>query len=72
MTISPSPLLLLLNMGSGFNNVLSHDYDMHNIAYNSQGTIVGTTLNVMVENMSPHNAPITARIQGNFFFFGVF
>ena len=47
-------------MGSGFNSVLSHDYDVRDIAYNSEGAIVGATLDVMVEKMTPHDAPVEA------------
>jgi son of sevenless-like protein len=41
---------------SVFASVLSHDYDVRDIAYNPEGAIVGATLEVMVEKMTPHDA----------------
>ena len=53
--LSPSPVSPL-DTDSVFASVLSHDYDIRDIAYNPEGAIVGATLDVMVEKMTPHDA----------------
>ncbi|KIJ54556.1 hypothetical protein M422DRAFT_24504 [Sphaerobolus stellatus SS14] len=42
---------------------LTHDYDPRDIAYNSDGAIVGATLDVMVEKMTPHDALVDPAFQ---------
>ena len=54
--LSPSPPPPSLDVDSVFASILSHDYDVRDIAYNPDGAIVGATLDVMVEKMTPHDA----------------
>lgn len=42
---------------------LSHDYDIRDIAYNSDGAVVGATLSVMIERMTPHDALVDPAFQ---------
>jgi len=42
---------------------LTHDYDARNIAFNDEGAIVGATLDVMIERMTPHNALVDPAFQ---------
>lgn len=37
--------------------VVAHDYDPREVAYNSDGTLVGGTLRVLVEKLTPHDGP---------------
>ncbi|KAF8578064.1 ras GEF [Ramaria rubella] len=53
---SPTPSIPPLDVDSVFASLLSHDYDIRDIAYNPEGAIVGATLDVMVEKMTPHDA----------------
>ncbi|KAF8506308.1 hypothetical protein JB92DRAFT_2962662 [Gautieria morchelliformis] len=54
--LSPNPPLTPLDVDSVFASLLSHDYDIRDIAYNAEGSIVGATLDVMIEKMTPHDA----------------
>lgn len=50
-------------MEKAYANVLAHDYDVRDIAYNSEGAIVGGTLAVMIEKMTPHDALVDPAFQ---------
>lgn len=58
--VLPTPLTSLapppLDVDGVFTTLLSHDYDIRDIYCNSEGTILGATLNVLVEKMTPHDA----------------
>ncbi|KAF8510357.1 ras guanine nucleotide exchange factor domain-containing protein [Hysterangium stoloniferum] len=44
-------------------SVLANDYDERDITYNSEGAIVGATLDVMIEKMTPHDALVEPAFQ---------
>lgn len=50
-------------MEKAFANVLAHDYDVRDIAYNSEGAIVGASLAVMIEKITPHDALVDPAFQ---------
>lgn len=46
---------------------LSHDYAPQDVAFNSEGNLVGATLAVLVEKMTPHDQIVDATFAGIFF-----
>lgn len=46
---------------------LSHDYAPEDVAYNSEGNLVGATLSALVEKMTPHDSIVDATFAGIFF-----
>ncbi|GJJ15542.1 hypothetical protein Clacol_009820 [Clathrus columnatus] len=46
-----------------FANVLAHDYDVRDIAYNSDGAIVGASLDAMIKKLTPHDALVDPAFQ---------
>jgi len=56
--VSTSSLLPPLDMGGMFPGILSNDYHEHDITNNAEGAIIGTTLDVMVKKITPHNVLI--------------
>lgn len=47
--------------------MFAHDYPMEDIAYNSEGHIVGATLDVLVTKMTPHESIVDAAFSAIFF-----
>lgn len=47
--------------------MLSHDYPVGDIAYNSDGHLVGATLDVLVEKMTPHDSIVDPAFSAVFF-----
>ncbi|WVW82416.1 hypothetical protein I302_104426 [Kwoniella bestiolae CBS 10118] len=48
--------------------VVAHDYDPREIAFNSDGAIVGASLAVLVEKMTPHDGPVDPTFNATFFY----
>jgi son of sevenless-like protein len=48
--------------------VATHDYDPREIAFNSEGAMVGASLAVLVEKMTPHDGPVDPIFWAGFFF----
>ncbi|WWC86359.1 uncharacterized protein L201_001233 [Kwoniella dendrophila CBS 6074] len=48
--------------------VVAHDYDPREIAFNPEGAIVGASLAVLVEKMTPHDGPVDPTFNATFFF----
>ncbi|WWC58456.1 uncharacterized protein I303_100997 [Kwoniella dejecticola CBS 10117] len=48
--------------------VVAHDYDPREIAFNSEGAIVGASLAVLVEKMTPHDGPVDPTFNATFFY----
>jgi son of sevenless-like protein len=47
--------------------MLSHDYSLDDVAYNSEGHLVGATMDVLVEKMTPHDSIVDAAFSAVFF-----
>lgn len=47
--------------------LLSHDYSMEDVAYNSDGHLVGATMEVLVEKMTPHDSLVDPAFSAVFF-----
>ncbi|KAK0201796.1 ras guanine nucleotide exchange factor domain-containing protein [Desarmillaria ectypa] len=47
--------------------LLSHDYALDDVAYNGDGHLVGATLDVLVEKMTPHDSIVDAAFSAVFF-----
>ncbi|KAJ7644234.1 ras guanine nucleotide exchange factor domain-containing protein [Roridomyces roridus] len=47
--------------------MLSHDYSLEDVAYNSDGLIVGATIDVLVEKMTPHDSLVDPAFSAVFF-----
>ncbi|KAF9468519.1 ras guanine nucleotide exchange factor domain-containing protein [Collybia nuda] len=47
--------------------MLSHDYSLDDVAYNSEGHLVGATIEVLVEKMTPHDSIVDAAFSAVFF-----
>lgn len=47
--------------------MFTHEYPMDDIAYNTDGHIVGATLNVLVTKMTPHDSIVDAAFSAIFF-----
>jgi hypothetical protein len=47
--------------------IFTHEYSTEDIAYNSEGHIVGATLNVLVTKMTPHDSIVDATFSAIFF-----
>lgn len=45
----------------------SHDYALDDVAYNSDGHLIGATLDVLVERMTPHDSIVDAAFSAIFF-----
>ncbi|KAL7424779.1 Ras guanine nucleotide exchange factor bud5 [Cryptotrichosporon argae] len=54
-------------VGSSF-RLMTHDYDPRDVAFNSDGALVGATLRVLVEKMTPHDGPVDPTFWATFFF----
>ena len=48
--------------------VVSHDYDPKEIAFNSEGAVIGASLAVLVEKMTPHDVPPEHTFWQTFFY----
>nr|XP_019014811.1 uncharacterized protein I206_00897 [Kwoniella pini CBS 10737]OCF53592.1 hypothetical protein I206_00897 [Kwoniella pini CBS 10737] len=48
--------------------VVAHDYDPREIAFNSEGAIIGASLAVLVEKMTPHDGPVDPTFNATFFY----
>lgn len=48
--------------------VSSHDYDPREITFNSDGNMVGASLAVLVEKMTPHDGPVDSIFWSSFFY----
>lgn len=48
--------------------VVSHDYDPVEVAYNSDGILVGGTLRVLVEKLTPHDGPTDHNFMSTFWY----
>ena len=48
--------------------VSAHDYDPREITFNSEGSMVGASLAVLVEKMTPHDGPVDSVFWSSFFF----
>ncbi|EPQ54463.1 ras GEF [Gloeophyllum trabeum ATCC 11539] len=46
--------------------MLSHDYSLEDVAYNSDGHLVGASLNALVEKMTPHDSLVDITISDVF------
>lgn len=49
------------------NWMYSHDYSLEDVAYNSEGHLVGATLEALVEKMTPHDAVVDPAFSTVFF-----
>lgn len=47
--------------------MFSHDYSLDDVAYNSEGHLVGATMEVLVEKMTPHDSIVDAAFSAVFF-----
>ena len=47
--------------------MLSHDYSLDDVAYNSEGHLVGATIEVLVEKMTPHDSIVDPAFSAVFF-----
>ncbi|GLB38406.1 putative guanine nucleotide exchange factor for Ras-like GTPases; N-terminal motif containing protein [Lyophyllum shimeji] len=47
--------------------MLSHDYSLEDVAYNSEGVLVGATMEVLVEKMTPHDSLVDPAFSAVFF-----
>lgn len=47
--------------------MLSHDYPLEDVAYNSDGHLVGATIAVLVEKMTPHDSIVDPAFSAVFF-----
>ncbi|KAF7299552.1 hypothetical protein HMN09_00960400 [Mycena chlorophos] len=47
--------------------MLSHDYPLEDVAYNTDGHLVGATMPVLVEKMTPHDSMLDAAFSAVFF-----
>ena len=47
--------------------VLTHDYDPRDIAFNSDGNMIGASLSVLIEKMIPHDGPVEPGFASTFF-----
>jgi son of sevenless-like protein len=47
--------------------MLSHDYPVSDVAYNSEGNLVGATIEVLVEKMTPHDTRVDSAFASVFF-----
>ncbi|KAG5648326.1 hypothetical protein DXG03_004898 [Asterophora parasitica] len=47
--------------------MLSHDYSLEDVAYNSDGHLVGATIEVLVEKMTPHDSIVDPAFSAVFF-----
>ncbi|KAG5638707.1 hypothetical protein H0H81_010689 [Sphagnurus paluster] len=47
--------------------MLSHDYSLEDVAYNSDGHLVGATMDVLVEKMTPHDSIVDPAFSAVFF-----
>lgn len=47
--------------------MLSHDYSLDDVAYNSEGHLVGATMDVLVEKMTPHDSIVDPAFSAVFF-----
>jgi son of sevenless-like protein len=47
--------------------ILAHDYPLEDVAYNSDGHLVGATLGALVEKMTPHASLVDAAFSAVFF-----
>jgi hypothetical protein len=48
--------------------VVAHDYDPREISFNSEGTIIGASLRVLVEKMTPHDGPVDPNFAATFWY----
>ena len=48
--------------------VVAHDYDPREISFNTEGQIVGASLTVLVEKMTPHDGPVEHTFWTSFFY----
>ena len=48
--------------------VVAHDYDPREITFNSNGNMIGASLAVLVEKMTPHDGPVDSTFWASFFF----
>lgn len=48
--------------------VSAHDYDPREITFNSEGSMVGASLAVLVEKMTPHDGPVDSVFWSSFFY----
>ncbi|ORY33701.1 ras guanine nucleotide exchange factor domain-containing protein [Naematelia encephala] len=48
--------------------VVAHDYDPREISFNSEGNMIGASLTVLVEKMTPHDGPVDPTFSATFFF----
>lgn len=47
--------------------MFGHDYNLEDIAYNSEGHLVGATMDVLVEKMTPHDSIVDPAFSAVFF-----
>ncbi|WWD17765.1 hypothetical protein CI109_102206 [Kwoniella shandongensis] len=47
---------------------VSHDYDPREIVFNSDGNMIGASLSVLVEKMTPHDGPVDVNFHATFFY----
>ncbi|KAJ7095770.1 ras guanine nucleotide exchange factor domain-containing protein [Mycena belliarum] len=47
--------------------MLSHDYSLEDVAYNTDGHLVGATVDVLVEKMTPHDSIVDPAFSAVFF-----
>ncbi|KAJ7781813.1 ras guanine nucleotide exchange factor domain-containing protein [Mycena maculata] len=47
--------------------MLSHDYSLEDVAYNTDGHLVGATMGVLVEKMTPHDSIVDPAFSAVFF-----
>lgn len=59
-TVPPEPI-------PEYNQDFSHDYSLEDVAYNSDGHLVGATMEVLVEKMTPHDSIVDPAFSAVFF-----
>ncbi|KAJ3932512.1 MAG: ras guanine nucleotide exchange factor domain-containing protein [Lentinula lateritia] len=60
-----APIPLTFSNSAGY--MFSHDYAVDDIAYNSDGVLVGATLAVLVEKLTPHDSIVDPAFSAVFF-----
>jgi len=48
--------------------IVAHDYDPRDITFNSEGNMIGASLSVLVEKMTPHDGPVDPTFWASFFY----
>lgn len=63
----PSEMAMIPEAADPVGWMLSHEYPLEDVAYNSDGHLVGATLPVLVEKMTPHDSIVDPAFSAVFF-----